>query len=156
MKTLLNAMIFAVTLLVCSNAYSKDYSVWIERCEPYRSIVTEILERESIDKNYYYLMVAESKCTINAESNKGAKGFWQLMPATSRHYGCFNTNNIECSTIAAARYIKHLTEEFDSFNDVIAAYNMGGHNYRRYGMTREARGLVARVNAIRQQDNFTY
>ena len=77
------------------------------------------------------------------------------MTPTSRHYGCSNPDDLECATKAAAKYLKRLSDEFVDFNDVIAAYNMGGHNYARGGRSRsdEASGLIERVNAIIKQDS---
>ena len=134
-----------------SNA--QDYAKWLGSCEQYRSAVVSILEEEGVHTDYYYLMVAESRCVENAKSGKGARGFWQLMPATAYHYGCHDPHELECATRAAAKYIKHLQEVFPTFNHVIAAYNMGGHNLKRQGMTTQAEGLVKRVNAIREKDN---
>jgi membrane-bound lytic murein transglycosylase MltF len=115
---------------------------WIERCEPYRAQVESILKSESVSPDFFYLMAAESRCTQKAVSEKGAAGFWQLMPSTAKHYGCSNLHDLECATRAAARYIRHLQTSFRRFEDIIIAYNMGGHNYRSHGATREARGLV--------------
>jgi hypothetical protein len=134
-----------------SNA--QDYSKWLDSCEQYRSLVVSVLEDEGVNSDYYYLMVAESRCVENAKSGKGARGFWQLMPATAVNYGCYEPQELECATRAAAKYIKHLQEVFPTFNHVIAAYNMGGHNLKRLGMTTQADGLVKRVNAIRKKDN---
>lgn len=151
---LLNTIMFVLPLLVGGNCYADDYSAWLDACEKHRDVVERILSEEQVSLEFYYLMVAESKCTDKATSNKGAQGFWQLMPATSAHYGCSNPHDIECSTRAASRYIKKLSNEFKSFRDVIAAYNMGGHNYRRIGkMTGEAHGLVNRVIGLIKQDN---
>lgn len=112
-----------------------------------------MLEDEGLDTDYYYLMVAESKCRIGAESDKGAKGFWQLMNSTSRHYGCNNSHDVECSTKAAIGYIKHLEERFKTFRDVIYAYNMGGHNYKKKGASGEAIGLYNRIMEIKKNDS---
>ena len=120
----------------------------IERCAPYRNKVEAILESEAVSRDFYFLMVAESRCTDKAVSDKGAAGFWQLMPATSRRFGCRDPHDLECATRAAARYIKHLQTSFHRFEDVIIAYNMGGHNYRRRGATQEARGLVWMVREL--------
>ena len=120
------------------------------KCEPYREMVEQILESESVSTEYFYLMVAESRCTERAESDKGAKGFWQLMPSTSKHYGCDNPHDLECATRAAARYIRHLQKQFNRFDEVIMAYNMGGHNLKRIGATNEARGLAWLVNKLRR------
>ena len=129
---------------------AEDDTDYMAKCEPYRDLVENILESESVSTDFYYLMVAESRCTVRAESEKGAKGFWQLMPSTSKHYGCNNPHDLECATRAAARYIRHLQKQFHRFDEVIMAYNMGGHNYKRTGSTREARGLVWMVNKLKE------
>lgn len=123
---------------------------WLDRCEPYREQVQQILADSGVHPDYYFLMVAESRCTPKAESDKGAQGFWQLMPRTARKYGCNNPHDLVCATKSAANYIKRLQSEFKSFKDVIVAYNMGGHNYIRAKQpTREAIGLVQKVLRLR-------
>lgn len=115
---------------------------WLERCEPYRESVEAMLESEGVSKDYYFLMVAESRCTERAKSKSGALGFWQLMPSTARRFGCTDPHDLRCATIAAAHYIKHLEGTFKSFDLVIMAYNMGGHNLVKHGPTSEAKGLL--------------
>lgn len=134
---------------VCS---AKDYTKWLEACYPYKEKVFDILSKEGVSTNYYYLMVAESKCRKNAVSKAGARGFWQLMPGTSNRFGCENPDDFECATHAAAKYIKSLESRFNTFEDVIIAYNMGGHNYKKHGKSGQALGLVYRVKAIRRAD----
>lgn len=120
----------------------------LDRCEPFRAQVEAILESEGVDTAYYFLMVAESRCTERAVSPKGAQGFWQLMPRTARHYGCADPHELECATRAAARYIRHLQSAFNRFDDVIIAYNMGGHNYKRTKASRQSLGLVWKVKEL--------
>lgn len=122
----------------------------LDRCEPYRATVERVLSENGASTDYYYLMVAESGCR-DAESSKGAIGFWQMMPATGRAHGCDDLRDLECATNAAASYIMHLSRRF-SGDDIIAAYNMGGHNYSRIGMTAEARGLIQTVRKLKKQD----
>lgn len=142
------ALIFA-TIRIAS---AQDYDAWLTGCEPYRAAVMQILDDEGISRDYYYLMVAESRCKPHAVSNKGARGFWQLMPATAKTYGCSNSFDLECATRAAARYIRRLEAMFKRFDDVIAAYNMGGHNLKRHGKSRQALGLIYTVHRIMQAD----
>lgn len=127
-------------------------SDWISRCEPYREQVETILKSEAVSIDYFYLMVAESRCTEKAVSNKGAVGFWQLLPSIGSHYGCKDLHNLECSTRAAAKYIKHLQTMFKSFDDVIIAYNMGGHNYKMNKPTKQALGLLWKVRSLQNDD----
>lgn len=149
----MKAIAFVLLFFTCAISHAKDYTSWLENCAQYREAVESILEKENVSKEYYYLMVAESRCRTKAESHKGARGFWQLMPRTGKHYGCSDLDNIECSTRAAILYIKHLQSSFRTFKEVIFAYNMGGHNYRRKGATNEAKGLYKRVMEIKRDDN---
>lgn len=141
-----------IVLFECKVCFGRDYSSWLDACKPYRQTVESILSNEGVSKDYYYLMVAESRCKPSAKSHAGARGFWQLMPHTARKYGCDNPDDLECATNAAAKYLKALESRFDTFQDVIAAWNMGGHNYQRYGKSSQALGLVYRVKAIRRSD----
>lgn len=156
MRVIAICVIFLSALVVCLQArycFGSDYSEWLDRCEDHRERVAQILAEEDVHADYYYLMVAESKCTPEAESDKGAQGPWQLMPATARHYGCDDPHDIECATRAAAAYIRHLEDMFnDSFADVVIAYNMGGRNYKRMGATAEAKSLLWRVRRIKKHD----
>lgn len=145
-----------VVFLQARFCLANDYGEWLDRCEAHRASVERILAEEDISTDYYYLMVAESKCTPEAESDKGAQGPWQLMPATARHYGCDDPHDLECATRAAAAYIRHLEDMFnDSFADVVIAYNMGGRNYKRMGATAEAKGLLWTVQRIKANDERT-
>lgn len=135
---------------ICPRFALCDTDGRLERCEPYRATVESLLRENGVSEDYYYLMVAESGCRESAKSSKGAIGFWQMMPATGRAHGCYDLLDLECATKAAASYIRHLSQKFHG-DDIIAAYNMGGHNYTRIGMTAEARGLIQAVRKLKKQ-----
>lgn len=121
-----------------------------DRCEPHRAVVEAVLAEHGVPVEYYWLMVAESGCRPGAVSKRGAVGFWQMMPATMRHYGCQDAEDLVCQTQAAARYLLSLQRRFPAFRETVAAWNMGGTNFKRRGrkMTAEARGLVAEVERL--------
>ena len=123
----------------------------LERCEPYKADVQAKLAENGLPTWLYYLMVAESGCRDEAESDKGAKGYWQLMPYTARVYGCEDPHNLECATEAAIGYLKHLSKRFSGF-DLVRAYNRGGTNLQRKGTTKEAEGLVHTVRRLIKLD----
>ena len=124
----------------------------LARCEPFRPAVTQILRENGVSDRFYYLMVAESGCrALDVRSRKGAVGFWQMMPATGKAHGCEDLEDLECATRAAASYLRDLSTRFRG-DDIIAAYNMGGHNLARHGMTAEARGLIQAVRRLEKQD----
>lgn len=152
MKYLNILLALAFALLSGVAAQAQDYSVWLDKCKPYRETVEQILDSEGVSRDYYYLMVAESKCRDKAESKAGAEGFWQLMPRTAKSYGCKDAHDLQCATHAAAKYIKQLESRFRTYEEVIIAYNMGGHNYQKHGKSGQALGLVYRVKQIRRAD----
>lgn len=143
---------FILSLLICNSGFA--FETWLARCEPYRMQVEKALADGGLSADYYYLMVAESRCTPKARSNAGALGFWQLMPRTSRKYGCTNPVDLQCATVAAVSYLKRLESEFDSFREVIYAYNMGGHNYSKSRKpTTEAVDLFYKVSKLKLLHN---
>ena len=124
----------------------------LARCEPFRPAVTQILRENGVSDRFYYLMVAESGCrAMDVRSRKGAVGFWQMMPATGKANGCEDLEDLECATRAAASYLRDLSTRFRG-DDIIAAYNQGGHNLAKHGMSAEARGLIRAVRELEKQD----
>ncbi len=86
-----------------------------------------------------YLAWAESNFTPTATSRVGARGMWQMMPATARGYGLRvdrqvdQRTNVRLQTRAAARHLANLLGEFgeDAFMLVMASYNRGENGVRR-------------------------
>lgn len=110
-----------------------------ERFEPVASMIADILQSENVPAEFICLAIAESGGRPDAVSKKGAAGLWQLMPATARTYGLVVNRkrddrlDVRLSTIAAAKYIKHLMAMFDGdLSWTVAAYNAGGHNIQKY------------------------
>ena len=114
-------------ILISHNAYAKDYYYYHDDCEKIRPAVQRILEEFGVSKDYFFLLVAESHCQ-NETSKAGARGVWQMMPATARSFGCTDFEDIMCLTQAAARYLKHLELKCDK-EDVIYCWHDGGSNF---------------------------
>ena len=77
--------------------------------------IKKILRQNQIPSAFLYLVMAESNFILDASSNKKAKGLWQFMRQTAKHYG-LKTNeyidermDIVKSTKAAVKYLKTYT-----------------------------------------------
>jgi membrane-bound lytic murein transglycosylase D len=96
--------------------------------------IEKIFEIREIPVELKYLAVVESKLKNSATSGTGAAGIWQLMPVTARTLGLKIKGKIDerrytyQSTVAAAKYLKELYNQFDDWLLVIAAYNCGAGN----------------------------
>ena len=99
-------------------------------------IIEPILARYGIPEDFKYMPLVESGLKAGI-SPKGAAGFWQFMPQTARDFGLRVTSdiddrkNIQKSTVAAAKYIKSLYREFNSWTLAAAAYNIGEGRLKR-------------------------
>ncbi len=99
-------------------------------------IIEPILAKYGIPEDFKYMPLVESGLKAGI-SPKGAAGFWQFMPQTARDFGLRvnsdidDRNNIQKSTVAAAKYIKALYREFNSWTLAAAAYNVGEGRLKR-------------------------
>jgi membrane-bound lytic murein transglycosylase D len=99
--------------------------------------IEKTLQKYGVPVELKYLAVIESRLKSSATSKVGAAGVWQLMPKTGRLLGLKIAGKtderryIYKSSVAAARYLNDLYDEFDDWLLVIAAYNAGpGYVYK--------------------------
>jgi hypothetical protein len=97
---------------------------------------------------------AESRFKPTARSGSGAIGLMQLVPRTGRWMGARDLTNPAQNIAAGAKYLKYLNERFDgNETKVIAAYNAGEGNVKRFGGVppfRETRSYVKKVRDYEQ------
>lgn len=104
---------------------------------PIDALIRSILLREGVPAELAAVVKVESSGNPFAQSPKGARGLWQLMPETARRYGLQVDSrlderiSVDKSTTVAARYLRDLYSQFGSWPMALAAYNTGEANLRR-------------------------
>ncbi len=103
----------------------------LDRGENYRLMVQQLLRKNGLPPELYYLALIESGFVTHATSATQAVGIWQFEPETALNYGLKIRANSDDrkhpinSTLASSRYLTKLHRKFKSWYLAIAAYNAG-------------------------------
>ncbi len=133
--------------LLVNTYWQSNGLLYFKRSHKFFPVIEPILKKYGIPDDFKYLALIESGLQ-NVTSSAGAKGFWQLMPATAKEYGLeVNSNvderyNLEKSTIAACQYLLESKEQFGNWTLVAASYNAG------------KRGISRRIEAQKVTDYY--
>lgn len=106
---------------------------WLKNKRLYEPLVRRILKEYGLPEDLVYVAMIESGFNLQAHSPMDAVGPWQFIPETGKRYGLTvnhwidERRDIQKSTVAAARYLHELFDQFDCWYLVAAAYN-GGEN----------------------------
>jgi hypothetical protein len=133
----------------------------VARVTELRSVLTPILHEEGVPDEIAALVLVESAGQPTALSPKGARGIWQFMPDTARHYGLAVTADLDerievaKSTVAAARYLHDLYQRFGDWRLAFAAYNAGDHAVER-AVARTGHGDFLRIEHALPEETRNY
>lgn len=115
----------------------RHFGKMLGRSQAYFPLFESTLDRYSLPLEFKYLPVVESALNPTAKSPAGARGLWQFMYATAKHFDLRIDSYVderqdpERSTEAACQYLSRLYGIYEDWYMALAAYNAGPGNVNR-------------------------
>ncbi len=123
--------------------------------DQYDTIITQAATRFRVDPALVKAVIhAESLFNHNAISRVGAQGLMQLMPETAAYLKVSNPFDPRANIQGGTQFIAYLKNKFSDLDHILAAYNAGEGNVRRYGGVppfKETQAYVKKVKQLRQR-----
>ena len=116
--------------LLVNTYWQSNGLLMFKRAQKYFPVIEPILKKHGIPDDFKYLAVIESGLS-NVVSPAGARGVWQIMPATAKENGLEVNDNVDeryhlaKSTEIACKYLLKSKQSLGSWTLAAAAYNAG-------------------------------
>ncbi len=104
--------------------------------KPYHQMVMNAAQQHGVPASLIHAVIQkESGYNPGATSKRHARGLMQITPETGRFVGVRDSHRLydpQTNINAGAAYLKYLMDMHDTVDEVLAAYNSGPGNVRKY------------------------
>lgn len=108
-----------------------ELEITLEQGKDFLYPLAEAVMAQKLPAELALVPIIESQLDPSALSPRGARGLWQIVPATAEHlslkhtYWLDESADVVASSRAALSYLKYLQQRFGAWSLALAAYNSG-------------------------------